>query len=136
VLGVDLGSRRIGLALSDPTGTLATPLRVIERAATPGDDHHAILAAAREHGAGRIVVGWPRSLSGREGPAARGARVEFEALRELAEGEGVTVTLHDERFTTVVATRRRREQGSAGKRGPVDAAAAAVMLESYLESAR
>ena len=126
MLGVDLGERRIGLALSDPSGTLASPLRTIEVTGDPDRDRLAVLTAAREAEAQVIVVGLPRSLSGREGPAARRARVEASALAEVA-GE-IKVELHDERFTTREADRalaaagtRRRE-----RRARVDAALAAV----------
>jgi putative Holliday junction resolvase len=134
VLAVDLGERRTGLALSDPSGTLASPLRTIEVTGHPDRDRLAIVAAAREAEAQVIVVGLPRSLSGREGPAARRARAEASALAEVA-GE-ITVELHDERFTTrdadralAAAGKRRRE-----RRAHVDAAAAAIILQSYLDS--
>ena len=132
MLGVDLGSRRIGLAISDTTGTLATPLTVLQRASRPALDHEAIVAAACEEDAQRIVVGLPRSLSGRDGPAARSVRAEVAELRALA-GEDLPVELHDERFTTVTATRKLREAGQRRLRESVDAAAAAVILQSYLD---
>ena len=132
MLGVDLGSRRIGLAISDTTGTLATPLTVLQRASRPALDHEAIVAAAYEEDAQRIVVGLPRSLSGRDGPAARSVRAEVAELRALA-GEDLPVELHDERFTTVTATRNLREAGQRRLRESVDAAAAAVILQSYLD---
>jgi putative Holliday junction resolvase len=134
VLAVDLGERRIGLAVSDPTGTLASPLRTLERGSDPDLDRAAIVAAAREVEAQVIVVGLPRSLSGREGPAARGARAEASALAELA-GE-IRVELHDERFTTRDAERALAAAGRRGRdrRAHVDAAAAAVMLQSYLDA--
>jgi putative Holliday junction resolvase len=134
VLGVDLGSRRIGLAVSDPSGTLASPLAVLERTGDRDADHRAILDAAREAEASTIVVGLPRSLSGREGPAARDARGEVAELRELAD-EGLNVELYDERFTTVTAERSLVEAGvrrDARKR-VVDKVAAAVMLQGWLE---
>ena len=134
VLGVDLGSRRIGLAVSDPSGTLASPLAVLERTGDRDADHRAILDAAREAEASTVVVGLPRSLSGREGPAARDARAEVAELRELA-GEGLAVELYDERFTTVTAERSLVEAGvrrDARKR-VVDKVAAAVMLQGWLE---
>jgi putative holliday junction resolvase len=134
VLGVDLGARRIGLALSDTSGTLATPLAVHERGSDRAGDHRAIVAAAETEGAARIVVGLPRSLSGREGPAATAARREADELRALT---ALPVELHDERFTTVSATRRLREsRRGRRKREPVDAAAAAEMLQSYLDATR
>ena len=133
LLGVDLGARRIGLAVSDVTGTLASPLAVQERATDHGADHAAIVATAREEGVARIVVGLPRSLSGAEGPAAQAARAEADELRAVA---GLPVDLHDERLTTVSATRRLREsRRGRAKRDPVDAAAAAEMLQSYLDAA-
>ena len=134
MLAVDLGERRIGLALSDPSGTLASPLRTIEVTGDPERDRLAVVAAARAAEAQVIVVGLPRSLSGREGPAARRARAEASALAEVA-GE-IRVELHDERFTTRDAHRalaaagtRRRE-----RRARVDAAAAAIILQSYLDA--
>jgi putative Holliday junction resolvase len=134
VLAVDLGERRIGLALSDPSGTLASPLRTLQATGDPDRDRLAVVTAAREAEAQVIVVGLPRSLSGREGPAARRARAEASALAEVA-GE-IRVELHDERFTTRDA---ERALGAAGKRGRerrarVDAAAAAIILQSYLDA--
>ena len=132
MLGVDLGTRRIGLAISDSTGTIATPLAVLERAAKPALDHAAIVATALEEEAQQIVVGLPRSLSGSDGPAARSVRDEVAELRTVA-GEHLPVELHDERFTTVTATRQLREAGRRRVRDSVDAAAAAVILQSYLD---
>ena len=135
VLGVDLGSRRIGLALSDPTGRVATPHAVIERSGDAVVDRRKILAHAREAGASRVVVGLPLSLSGGTGPAARAVLEEVDALRALA-GEEVTVETHDERLTTVIAEQGMREARvpRRARRRTVDSAAAAVMLQSYLET--
>ena len=135
VLGVDLGSRRIGLALSDPAGRVATPYAVIERSGDAALDRRTILAHAREAGASRVVVGLPLSLSGDTGPAARAVLEEVEALRAVA-GEEVTVETHDERLTTVIAEQGMREGRvpRRARRRTVDAAAAAVMLQSYLET--
>lgn len=141
VLGVDLGSRRIGLAVSDPSGTLASPLRVLDRGADHASDHAAIVKVARELDVDGLVVGWPRSLSGRDGPAARAVRDEVAELEAVA-GPAMVVTLHDERFSTVTATRRLRESRptTRAKRRRtatgVDAAAAAVFLQAYLDGAR
>src|SRR4051794_31950929 len=134
MLGVDLGSRRIGLACSDPTGTIASPLRVIERSGDVVSDHRAIVEAAREWEAECIVVGLPLSLSGAEGPAARGVRVEIEGLREVA-GPMLAIESHDERLTTVTAERDLLAAGLKrdARRGWRDAVAAAVMLQSYLD---
>jgi putative Holliday junction resolvase len=135
ILGVDLGSRRIGLALSDPSGTLASPLSVLARSGDHRQDHKKILAEARENEADRIVVGLPRSLSGKVGPAEQATRVEIEELKAAAP-EDITIDSYDERFTTVIAQRSLVESGM--KRGArkqvVDKVAAAVMLQSYLEA--
>jgi putative Holliday junction resolvase len=134
LLGIDLGARRIGLAVSDDSGTLASPLMVLPRGRDHGADHAAIAATAQAEGVARIVVGLPRSLSGGEGPAARAARAEADELRATTE---LPVDLHDERFTTVSATRRLRDsRRGRAKRDPVDAAAAAEMLQSYLDAAK
>lgn len=139
MLGVDLGEKRIGLACSDPSGVLASPLRTIVRSGDPDDDRAAIVAAAEEVGATHIVVGLPRSLSGREGPAARGARAEAVALAERARAAGgILVELHDERLTTREAQRALRAGGKRARdqRDHIDAAAAAVMLQSWLDARR
>jgi putative Holliday junction resolvase len=137
VLGVDLGSRRIGLALSDPGRQIASPHRVLERAKRQGDDHRAIVAAARESEAVAIVVGLPISLSGELGPAARATLEEVEALQEAA-GFDLPVETYDERLTTVSAERSLNEARMTrdARRRVVDKVAAAVMLQSWLESSR
>jgi putative pre-16S rRNA nuclease len=134
VLGVDLGSRRIGLALSDPSGTLASPLSVLERSGDRDRDHRAIVDAARENEAATIVVGLPRSMSGRDGPAARDARAEAAQLEALA-GDELAVEMYDERLTTVTAQRTLVEAGVRrdARRRVVDKVAAAVMLQGWLE---
>jgi putative Holliday junction resolvase len=135
-LGVDLGSRRIGLALSDPTRTLASPHEVFERTGDEARDREAIVAAAREHDVRTIVVGLPLSLSGEAGPAARAALAEVEALRRHAAPAGIDVVVHDERLTTVTAERALQEarMKREARRRVVDKVAAAVMLQSWLES--
>jgi putative Holliday junction resolvase len=134
VLGVDLGERRIGLALSDPLGITASPLAVLERTGDRAADHRAIVAAARDAGAERIVVGLPRSLAGGEGPAARAVREEIEAIAAL----GLPVEAHDERLTTVMAERVLSAGGVRGRarRQRVDKVAAAVILQSWLDGRR
>jgi len=132
-LAIDPGSVRIGVARSDPSGGLATPLTVVRRG--KGDlDALASLAAAEE--AMEIVVGLPRSLSGREGPAAFAAK-QFAA--DLATRVApLPVRLVDERFTTATAHEALRTGGhdSRARRQAVDSAAAAVLLEAALESER
>jgi putative Holliday junction resolvase len=135
ILGVDLGTRRIGLALSDPSGTLASPLAVLARTGNRKQEHKAILAQARAHEADRIVVGLPRSLSGKVGPAEKSTRAEIDELRAAAPDE-VTIDCYDERFTTVIAQRSLVESGMRrdARKRVVDKVAAAVMLQSYLEA--
>ena len=138
VLGVDLGARRIGLALSDPLGILAGPLEVLERTGDPAADHTRILRAASENEATTIVVGLPLSLStGRPGPAAQATLEEVAALTERAAAAEppVTVETYDERLTTVTAQRSLATGGVRAKdrRAKVDKVAAAVMLQSWLD---
>jgi putative Holliday junction resolvase len=135
-LGVDLGERRIGLALSDPSRTVASPHDVLRRSGDPAADRRAIVAVAVEVGAGVIVVGLPLSLSGKTGPAARAALDEVEAMRAIA-GE-IEIVLHDERLTTVTAERALIEGGVRrdARRQVIDKVAAAVMLQSWLERAQ
>ena len=132
-LGVDLGERRIGLALSDPSRTVASPHEVLRRSGDPVTDRRVIVETARAQGANVIVVGLPLSLSGGTGPAARAALEEVEALRAIA-GD-IEVTVHDERLTTVTAERALIEgrMRRDARRRVVDKVAAAVMLQSWLE---
>lgn len=137
VLGVDLGTKRIGLALSDPRGITASPLEVLGRSGDRGADHRAIVARAREAEAERIVVGLPRSMSGALGPAARGALEEIDELRLVA-GSDLPVETVDERLTTVIAQRALIEGNvkRARRKQVVDKVAAAVILQSYLDGPR
>ena len=121
--------------MSDPTGTLASPHGIVERGDDPDADRQAVVAAARAVEATRIVVGLPRSLSGREGPSARAARAEAAALEAVA-GPDLPVELHDERFSPATAGGPRGGGRRTVRRRPVDDAAATVMLQSYLESHR
>jgi len=125
VLALDYGSARCGCAVSDPTGTLATPLEAV---ADPGSERglERIAALVAELGAERVVVGLPVSLSGGEGPQAAEARA-FAA--RLAAAVGVPVETFDERFTTALA---RRTPG----RRPEDSRAAAHLLDGYLQRGR
>jgi putative Holliday junction resolvase len=140
VVGVDLGSRRIGLAATDPSGVLASPYATLERSGDLAADHRAILAAATELAADRIVVGLPRSLSGQLGPAAQSVLTEVEALQELARPQGIDVETYDERFTTMIAqqglreAKVRRSARRRAQREQIDAAAASVILQSWLEA--
>jgi putative Holliday junction resolvase len=138
VLGVDLGARRIGLALSDPLGLLAGPLSVLQRTGDRRADHAAILRAATENEATLIVVGVPLSLAtGRPGPAARATLDEVTELAERAAAldPPIAVDTHDERLTTVTAQRSLATGGVRAKdrRAVVDKVAAAVMLQAWLD---
>lgn len=138
-LGVDVGAVRVGLAMSDPAGVLATPVRTLPRADAEGLDGADMLALAEavtEHEALEVVVGLPRSLSGEEGPAAASVRRYAVALaRRIAP---VPVRLVDERLTTVDAHRTLHESGRAGRRHRevVDQAAAVLILQSALDAER
>jgi putative Holliday junction resolvase len=134
-LGLDLGSKRIGVAVSDRSGTIATPLIVIPRGRSRRHDHERIAALVRQEEAVCVVIGMPRSLSGADGPAARAARAEAMALASVV---GVPVETYDERFTTVTATRALADSGvrGAARRAVVDKVAAAVILQSWLDARR
>lgn len=137
-VGIDLGTRRVGIAVSDPGGVLASPHAVLERSASRAEDHRRIAEVVAEVGAGVVVVGWPLSLDGSVGPAARLVEDEVEALTAAlhAAGLAVTVELHDERFSTVSAHRAMQARGvRERKRRPVvDRVAAAVVLQSWLDA--
>ena len=132
-LGIDPGDARIGVARSDPTGFLATPVETVRRGK---GDLARIAAVAAEEEAVEVVVGLPRSLSGREGPAAAKVR-EFAATlaRRLAP---TPVRLVDERMTTVSAEAMLRDQGRKGgkRRAVVDQAAAVLILQHALDTER
>jgi putative Holliday junction resolvase len=135
VLGLDLGSRRIGVAVTDPSGTIASPHSVIERSGDEAADHLAIAGLVIEVGAERVVVGLPISMGGAMGPAARAASAE---ARELDTVLPVPVETFDERLTTVAADRlllAGRVKGGARRR-VVDKIAAAVILQGWLEAQR
>jgi len=132
-LGLDLGSKRIGVAISDSGGRLATPYEVVHRSGDRGRDHRAILELAREAEVEAIVVGLPLSLDGSVGPAAK------RALKEVAQLGATTdlpVETYDERLSTVTADRYLMEMdlNAAARRKVVDKVAAAVILQSWLDS--
>jgi putative Holliday junction resolvase len=121
VLALDYGSARCGCAVSDPTGTLATPVPAIERPATRKGLAR-LAALAREREVGRVVVGRPLGLSGEDTAQTTETRAFAARLGELL---GLPVDLYDERFTTRIAER-------AGGRADEDSRAAAVLLEDWL----
>ena len=123
VIAVDYGSARTGVAVSDPTGTIARPLDVVERAASDAGLER-LAQLIREHGAQRVVVGLPLTLRGEHGAQARETDAFVQALRAAVD---VPVESFDERFTTGLAAR------TGSNDAPEDARAAAHLLSSYLE---
>jgi len=132
-LGVDVGDVRIGVARSDPSGMIATPLETVP--AGRGDLAR-LAALARDEGAVEVVVGLPRSLSGGEGPAA--GKVRRFAVRLADTLSPLPVRLCDERLSTVSAESVLRAQGRKGqrRRAVVDQAAAVVILQNALDTER
>jgi putative holliday junction resolvase len=122
VLALDYGSARCGCALSDPTGTLATPIDGVDRPATR-KGFARVVDLVRDRGAERVVVGLPLGLSGADTDQTRETRAWAD---RLAAAVAVPVELYDERFTTAIAAR------SAGDRSSEDSRAAAVLLEDWL----
>ena len=133
VLGIDLGSKRIGIATSDRSGTIATPYTVLKRCGSMGGDHRNIAKMVVEEEAEAVIVGLPLNMDGSEGKAAQAARVEASRMATVV---GVPVHVHDERLTTVEADRVLMEQkmNAQARRRVVDKVAAAVMLQSWLDA--
>ena len=134
-VGLDLGSRRIGVALCDSAGTLATPYEVVQRSGDRQRDHRRIAELVAEAEAEVVVVGLPLSLDGSVGPAAAGVQAEVAELREHL---GVPVEVWDERLSTVEAGRRLQSAGVPGRkrRHVIDQVAATVILQSWLDATR
>jgi putative Holliday junction resolvase len=134
LLGLDLGSRRIGVAVTDSGRAVATGVATVARTGDPGRDHAAIATLVEEYGAVGVVVGMPYSLDGRVGPAAAAVLEEVTALREALRVEVDTV---DERLTTVAAAGALRASGRRGRRARavIDQAAAAVLLQTWIDRA-
>ncbi len=134
VLGVDHGEKRIGLAISDPTGTIARPLSVIEHVSRPVDAAQ-VASLAAENQAELIVVGESFDEEGRPNPAGRRAERFAEALKAQTT---LPIVLWDESLSTADARELRIAMGTSRKKrgGHLDEAAAAVILQSYLEAQR
>ncbi len=135
VMGVDVGTVRVGVALSDPTGTLASPLETLKRA-RDGSDLDRLVALVMEHEVSEVVVGEPVHLSGASGASAADAGAYAQALADRI--PDVPVQLIDERLSTVTAASHLREGGidSRKQRSVIDQAAAVVILQSFLDSRR
>jgi len=136
-----VGNVRVGVAMCDPDGILATPLVTLRRDLNAGDDAipSDISELARlvdEHEIIEVVVGLPITLAGRDGPAATGARAYARRLSTVI--DPVPVRLADERMSTVLASRRLTERGVRGRRqrAIVDQAAAVEILQGWLDAQR
>lgn len=132
ILGLDFGEKRIGVALAHAESVVAVPLTVIERVGDEADVE-GIIALGEKYGAERIVVGLPRSLDGTVG---RQAQVVLAFASKLSEATDIPVDTWDERYSTVVAEGMLAQAGMkrTKRRGRRDALAAAVILQSYLDS--
>ena len=131
-LALDIGEKRIGVAVSDPSGTVATPLVVLDSARVMGDGRE-LVRLVDDYEVDRVVVGLPLSLDGSEGPQA--ARVRLAAKR-LAGFLRVPIEFADERLSSAQASRSMAESGASAReqRGRVDMVAAALFLQSYLDA--
>ena len=133
-MGLDVGDRKIGVALSDPSQVLATPLKTIMRVS---DDVaiREILALARKHDISKIVVGLPYSLSGAIGKQAE--KVLYFS-KQIGQATNVEIVMQDERLTSVSANQKLREAGKKGSKlkNEMDAAAATVILQAYLDEVK
>jgi len=136
IIGLDVGERRVGIAISDPTGTVARPLQTLMRGSRE-EDFAAIAEIVEKHHVELLVVGCPLSLNGTMGPQARWTARYAEAL---AAHLPIQTVSWDERFTTVTAqeilrqSRPKKGRRRAREAGELDAVAAAVILQSYLDS--
>ena len=132
-LGLDLGSKRIGVAVADRTGTIASPLQVLQRSGSVKRDHLAIAELVAEEEAEIVVVGLPLNMNGSSGPAAKAAIDEAAALATVV---SVPVVTFDERRTTVTADQAMIEANmrAQARRRIVDKIAAAVMLQNWLDA--
>lgn len=142
-LGVDVGSVRVGVAMSDPAGVLASPLATLSRDEVGDTDVADLVALVVEHEVVEVIVGLPRTLADRHGSAAQAAQDYAALVREFLDGAGrssdqVPVTLSDERLTTVAATRMLSDRGVRGRRqrAVIDQAAAAAILQGHLDRRR
>lgn len=135
VLALDLGSRRIGVALSNTDRTMAFPRPMLERSKELDLDHISIQRLARDEGVDTVVVGLPLSLDGSYGSAANSVVSETKLLEARLRHDGIEVVLVDERFTTVSANKALTEGGKRrdARRRAVDSAAATVILEAWMD---
>ena len=133
VIGIDLGSKRIGIALSDSNLTVATPLDVVERSGNVEKDHIAILKIIDDWEVQKIIVGLPISLDGTLGLSAQSVMDEIKMLRGVTD---IPIETHDERFTTVTAEQILLQQNVKRdkKKRVIDKVAAAIILQGWIDS--
>ena len=131
-MALDIGEKRIGVAISDPSGSVATPLTVLDAKRVLGDGGD-LVRLVEDYEVGRVVVGLPLSLDGTEGPQASRVRTAAERVAGFLR---VPVDFADERLSSLEATRAMSEAGSDTRhqRGTVDMVAAALFLQSYLDA--
>jgi putative Holliday junction resolvase len=132
-MGLDVGEKRIGIAVGETEIGIATPYDAIERQGPVNDDVFTVIEIAEKQGVGKLVVGLPLTLSGREASQARSVRRFVEGIRAQTNLRVLTV---DERYSTVDAERRMRDVGEKPSlnRGRVDSVAAAIILQAYFDS--
>lgn len=132
LLGIDYGTKRIGLATGDTEGSFAFPLRTV-----PNDAGAiaAVVSAAKEEGADRIIVGMPVRLDGTSQAGETELLID-RFVASLVEATSLPIDIEDERMTSVMAERRRRETDTKRKDFDIDAEAASILLEGYLERLR
>jgi putative pre-16S rRNA nuclease len=137
-VGIDLGTRRIGVAVTDSAQRMAVPHDTVSRSRDATEDRRKLVELIVGLEATVVVVGLPLSLDGSRGPAADAATAEAESLAAALAEHGIAVELVDERLTTVSAHRALAEAGTNARdrRRVVDASAAAVVLTTWLEGAR
>jgi putative Holliday junction resolvase len=134
ILGLDIGEKRIGVAVSDPSGAVATPLAVIDARKAIGDGQE-LSRLVEDYEVELLVAGLPLSLDGSEGPQAVQVRADAQRLAKLV---SLPVEFADERLSSTAARRAMTEAGVSDrdKRGSIDMVAAAIFLQSYLDARR
>ena len=133
VLALDLGQKRIGIAVGDTSSRVATPIKTLDRSGSLIEDHQLIAGIVEEWSVKILVVGMPYSLDGSKGPASHLVSDEVDKLSKTL---AVPIEIYDERFTTVSADKSLIEQGlsSRRRRSKVDQLAAAIILQAWLDN--
>jgi putative Holliday junction resolvase len=131
-LGLDIGEKRVGVAVSDPSGRVATPLKVLEASALTGEAV-VLRRLVEDYAVDELVVGLPLTLAGEEGPQAARVRAEAERLADVVD---LPLVMWDERLSSAAAARAMDEAGedSRSRRGRLDMVAASLLLQGYLDS--